>query len=206
MGQNRETSTQYRSSSTIRWMPDTCPAIRFGRACALFLVSSSMAAPQYGYGVVLLQPISWLIPLPKIHLTRHHGVLASAHPLRSRVVPSPPETEPPLTCTKKKSRWVDWADLLKRGFPLDVLACVCGARRRVTMSSVLGWMAVIKDAQVAHKILDHLGLPSRAPELGRVPDTAQGDLWRTGPPHDDFAQAPAHDEYDQRLATSDLSD
>jgi hypothetical protein len=122
------------------------------------------------------------------------------------VVPSPPETESPLACTQKKSRWIDWADLLKRVFALDVLACVsrkgtkfqCGARRRV--------MAVIKDEQVARKLLDHLGLPSQVPELGRVPEAPQGELWPTGPPHDEQAQAPAPDEYDQRLATSDLSD
>jgi hypothetical protein len=107
------------------------------------------------------------------------------------VVLSPHETEPPLAGTKKKSRWIDWADLLKR-----VLAYVCGARRRVTMSSVLGWMAVInKGEQVARKLLDHLGLPSIVPKL-----------WATGPPDDEHAQLPAPDEYDQRLATSDLSD
>jgi hypothetical protein len=147
---------------------------------------------------VLLQRIRWLIPLPRIHLTRYHGILAPAHPLRSRVVPSPPETEPPLTGTQKKSRWIDWADLLKRVFALDVLACVCGARRRV--------MAVIKDEQVARKLLDHLGLPSIVPELGRAPESPQGELWATGPPHDEFAQAPAPEDFDQRLATSDLSD
>jgi hypothetical protein len=144
---------------------------------------------------VLLQRISWLIPLPRIHLTRYHGILAAAHPLCSRVVRSPPETEPPLAGAKKKSRWIDWADLLKRVLALDVLACVCGARRRVPMSSVLGWMAVIKDEQVARKLLDHLGLPSIVPEL-----------WATGPPDDEHAQASAPQDYDRRLAISDLSD
>jgi hypothetical protein len=147
----------------------------------------------------LLQRLSWILPLPKIHLARSHGVLASAHPLRPFVVPSPPEwnfvplreTALPATCTKK-SRWIDWGDLLKRVFALDVLACVCGARRRV--------MAVIKDERVARKILEHLGLPAQAPEMGRVPDPAQSELWPSGLPFDETCQAPAPDEFDQRLA------
>jgi hypothetical protein len=127
-------------------------------------------------------------------------VLAPAHPLRPFVVPSPPGTALPVTC-QKKSRWIDWGeaseptasgcrgDLLKRVFALDVLACVCGAKRRV--------MAVIKDDRVARKILEHLGLPSRAPEMGRV----QSEQWSTGPPRDDLCHpAPAPEDFDQRLA------
>jgi hypothetical protein len=34
----------------------------------------------------------------------------------------------------------------------------------------------------------------------------QGELWATEPPHDEFCQAPAPEEYDRRLAISDLSD
>jgi hypothetical protein len=75
-------------------------------------------------------------------------------------------------------------------------------------------MAVIKDDQVARKILDHLGLPSIIPEVGRVHEAPhwnfvplrESELWPTGPPSDEHGQAPAWDEYDQRLATSDRSD
>jgi hypothetical protein len=48
--------------------------------------------------------------------------------------------------------------------------------------------------QVARKLLDRLGLP----ELGRVPEAPYGELWPTGPPQ--------LDDFDQRLATSELSD
>jgi hypothetical protein len=50
-------------------------------------------------------------------------------------------------------------------------------------------MAVIKDEQVARKILEHLGLSSIIPELGRVHEAPhwnfvplrESDLWPTGP-------------------------
>lgn len=63
--------------------------------------------------MALLQRLIWLIPLPRIHLTRYHGVFAPAHPWRSRVIPLPKEAEPPGACVRKR-RWVDWAELLKR--------------------------------------------------------------------------------------------
>jgi hypothetical protein len=83
---------------------------------------------------------------------------------------------------------------LSLAFALDVLACVCGGRRRV--------LAVIKDERVARKILEHLGLPAQAPEVARAV-VPQGDLWPTGPRSDDLCQVPAPDEFDQRLAELD---
>jgi hypothetical protein len=148
--------------------------------------------------LTLLQRLSWLIPLPRIHLTRYHGVFAPAHPWRSRVVPSPPpQTEPPLACVRKL-RWLDWADLLKRVFALEVLACACGGRRRI--------LAVIKDERVACRILDHLGLPSQVPPLARAALVPQADLWPTGPPVDDHAHSPAPDDLDQRGPTFDFAE
>jgi hypothetical protein len=45
-----------------------------------------------------------------------------------------------------------WADLLRRGVALDVLACPrCGGRMRL--------LATIEDPQVSRNILAHLGLP-----------------------------------------------
>jgi hypothetical protein len=59
-------------------------------------------------------------------------------------------------------------------------------------------LAVIKDEQVARQILEHLGLPSQAPPLGRATPEPQSELWPTGPPLDDTAQPPAPDDVDQR--------
>ncbi len=147
--------------------------------------------------ITLLRRLQWLQPLPRIHLTRYHGVFAPAHPWRARVVPSEPNVEAPLACVRK-SRWIDWADLLKRVFALEVLACVCGGQRRV--------LAVIKDERVTRKILAHLGLPNEAPRLEPAPSEPQGDLWPTGPPLDELAQPPAPEEYDQRWGTIDFAE
>jgi hypothetical protein len=65
----------------------------------------------------------------------------------------------------KRQRRLAWATLMSRTWNLGVLACSrCGERMEL--------IATIEDPQVAAKILDHLGLPSRAPPRGRA--------WRPG--------------------------
>ena len=50
-----------------------------------------------------------------------------------------------------------WAELMRRTFGFDVLACPrCGGRMRL--------IALIEQAQVVQRILRHLGLPSEVPE------------------------------------------
>jgi hypothetical protein len=58
----------------------------------------------------------------------------------------------------------------------------------------------VRDQRVAKKILEHLGLPSEPLPLGDVPAKPQGELWPTGPPHDEDRQDPAPEEWDQCLA------
>jgi hypothetical protein len=53
-----------------------------------------------------------------------------------------------------------WADLLRRIYLEDVLACPCGGRRRV--------VANIDDPVVVSAILSHLGLPTEAPPVSRA--------------------------------------
>jgi hypothetical protein len=55
---------------------------------------------------------------------------------------------------------VPWADLLRRIYLEDVLACPCGGRRRV--------VANIDDPAVVAAILAHLGLPTQAPPIARA--------------------------------------
>ena len=55
-----------------------------------------------------------------------------------------------------RPRRLAWAELLKRAWRLDALACPrCGGQ--------MGLIAVILDPGVAEKIIAHLGLASRAP-------------------------------------------
>jgi hypothetical protein len=135
----------------------------------------------------LLQRLSWLVPLPRIHMTRYHGVLAPNHPWRSRVVVKPHVTLP-VPLRWRSSRWIDWATLLRRVFALEVLVCAnCGGPRCI--------IQVVKEGPVARKILEHLGLPTRAPMPAPFREE-QHDLWETGPPDVDW---------DQRLPNADAS-
>ena len=58
---------------------------------------------------------------------------------------------------------------MKRAYALDVLLCPrCAGPMRV--------VAVIEDERVARRILEHLGLPARAPPRGRPWRAAQQQL------------------------------
>jgi hypothetical protein len=128
-----------------------------------------------------------------VHLTLYHETLASAHPWRSDVVPSPPEP-PPGACVKK-GRWVEWAEFLRRVFALEVLVCACGGKRRV--------LAVIWDDSVPRKILEHLALPAKAPKVAKAQEEPQGELWPTGPPEKRERPDWEPEDEDQRLAGSE---
>jgi hypothetical protein len=123
----------------------------------------------------LLERLVPLIPAPGAHLVRYHGVLAPCAGWRHRVVPAGPrsssdlrptlhqEGPPKATTTPPESagsssfpRRYPWADLLRRVFAVDALACPdCGGRMRI--------IAAIHPPDATRAILECLGLPSRAP-------------------------------------------
>ena len=124
-----------------------------------------------------------LIPRPRANLVLYHGVLAPNARLRSKVVayrrkhaspvasavdvdtcePSAPSAPPASAAsTAPASRPTTtgslWADLMRRAFGLDVLACPkCAGRLRL--------IACISQPSVIRKILRHLGLPADPPAL-----------------------------------------
>ena len=62
----------------------------------------------------------------------------------------------PATVSKDRRYWA-WADLMRRAFEIDVLACPrCGGRMQL--------IATIEDPSVIRTILAHLGLPSDVPQ------------------------------------------
>ena len=64
-----------------------------------------------------------------------------------------------------RQRRLAWAVLMKRAYALDVLVCPrCQGPMRL--------VSVIQDERVAARILEHLGLPARAPP--------RGGPWRSG--------------------------
>jgi len=64
--------------------------------------------------------------------------------------------EEPDEPSKDPSRYIEWADLLKRTFDVDALQCPkCYGRMKL--------IAMIEQPDVIEKILDHLGLPTEKP-------------------------------------------
>jgi len=80
-----------------------------------------------------------------------------------------PEAEATPAAAYVRPRYFAWADLLRRVFALDILACPdCGGRLRL--------LATIEDRAVVEKILTHLGLPADLP----LPSAARTPEWLPG--------------------------
>jgi hypothetical protein len=107
-----------------------------------------------------MERLAALVPRPRLHLIRFHGVLAPNARLRGKIVPTPAEraTEPPMdhASAQGETPRMNWARLLKRVFDIDVKHCPnCGGALKI--------IAEIEDPPVIIKILSHLGLPTHAP-------------------------------------------
>jgi hypothetical protein len=88
----------------------------------------------------------------------------------------------------ERKRTLDWADLLRRAFAIDVLTCGhCGGPRQL--------IAFITEPKVVAQILDHLGLPSTPPPLApcRGPPGCQPLGPEMAPAADYFVDPPAID-------------
>ena len=112
-------------------------------------------------GVELLRKLAPLIPPPRFHLLRFHGVFAPNAKLRALVVARPPvpaaDVDPAPAKAKPRPSSspyrLDWAAALKRVFGTDVLKCArCGGRLVI--------LAFIEKRSAVQAILEHLGLPA----------------------------------------------
>jgi hypothetical protein len=105
----------------------------------------------------LLEKLAAIIPRPQINLVIYHGVLGPNSKWRKRVVAygrPAPEAEPE-PARPSPDRY-EWAELMRRTFGFDVLACEkCGGRLKL--------IALIEQPAVIEKILTHLGLPTEGP-------------------------------------------
>jgi hypothetical protein len=127
----------------------------------------------------LMEKLAALVPRPRVHLTRFHGVLAPHYKFRKQIVPPKTETSPKLELVqsdqepKSEPKRMSWARLLKRVFNIDISQCPrCSGKMKI--------LAAIEDPKVIRKILDHLGIPSSPPKLGQPrgpPPTNQEDFF-----------------------------
>jgi len=120
-----------------------------------------------------MQRLAALVPRPRLHLIRFHGVLAPNAKLRAMVVPHGLEDatgESELTptepgCAHGRPASISWARLLKRVVQIDLDT----VRTAVANS---GSSAPSRRHQGQERSLMHLGLEARAPPG----ESARGDL------------------------------
>jgi hypothetical protein len=140
-----------------------------------------------------IEKLGPLVPKPRVHLTRYSGVLAPAAKWRPAVIPpvaAGPETQPaaimassletpvpsateeitPVKSATRHPRNYAWAELMRRVWEFDVLACECGGRLRI--------LSAIHPPETTRKILDCLGLPSRPPPIApAIPEPTLDSAW-----------------------------
>ena len=119
---------------------------------------------------VIFEPLDFmarlagLVPPPRVHLTRFHGVFAPTSGLRAQITPagrgkrgSAPTATAAARTPAERHRAMRWAQRLKRVFRIDMETCEhCGGRVKV--------IASIEDAAVIGRILAHLQRAEAAPE------------------------------------------
>ena len=108
-----------------------------------------------------LSRLASLVPRPRVHLIRFHGVFAPNCKYRSLIVPQTALTEKTSHKAQKKlkkSYSMGWAKMLKRVFNIEIQTCLkCGGEIKI--------ISAILSGQVIKKILSHLGENSTVPEL-----------------------------------------
>lgn len=128
-----------------------------------------------------LARLAVLVPRPRVNLVLYHGLLAPRAAWRAEVVPRPVPlatadaverqvTSEPDVTLRPVARGASWADLMRRAFAIDVLACPrCGGRLRL--------IALIEASATARRILTHLDLPADVPRPvpARAPPVGDGD-------------------------------
>ena len=153
----------------------------------------------------LLRRLATLVPPPRAHLVRYHGVFAPASRWRSQVIPPLPEraaSAQPCTSAPRRSEdmataaaeaagddlatarpprpagpsRIPWAELLLRVFREDVLLCPCGGRRVV--------LAFVTEKKIVKEILEHLGLPTTGPPVApaRIAAACEDPPWQDALP------------------------
>ena len=126
----------------------------------------------------LIARVCALIPPPRFHMVRYHGVLSSHAKVRAEVVPKHTEvlegTQPPTqlalifgkgsdaTVVAPEPRRKPWAWMLRHVFEIDVATCVrCGGVTR--------WLEAATTPESIRRLLAKHGLGPRPPPNARAP-------------------------------------
>ncbi|MCC7330826.1 MAG: transposase [Gammaproteobacteria bacterium] len=159
------------------------PAVATGRLSltAQGLVRYTLKTPyRDGTTHVIFEPqdlmarLAALVPRPRVHLTRYHGVLAPHSALRALVTPAGRGKRTVATerSPAERHRAMSWAQRLKRVFRIAIDTCErCGGKVRI--------IASVDDPAVVARILAHLQEREGA---GRTPADADTAHRGRGPP------------------------
>jgi len=139
--------------------------------------------------LALLRRLASLVPPPGSHDTAYFGIFAAHSADRRRFVrakrvdpeecrghagldeheeeistiPASVDPDPEAAAEAIPEHYVRWADLLRKVFDIDVLACPCGGRRKV--------VDLVSEPEEIRKTLDRLGLKTEPlePSKARLP-------------------------------------
>ncbi len=152
----------------------------------------------------LLDRLAALIPPPRRHRHRYHGVLPPHAPLRAAVTAygrdatatdAPAQvTTPAASAPGARTTRYHWAVLLARLFAIFPLLCLqCGAELRL--------IAFVTAAEPVARILTHMGEPAKSPRIApaRGPP-AWDDLLEPLPDRDAMGQPAPEFQFDQRIS------
>ncbi|MDZ4661088.1 MAG: transposase [Pseudomonadota bacterium] len=109
-----------------------------------------------------IEKLASLVPPPRMHIIRYHGVFAPNSKARPKIVVKNKTPNDVLDKTEPKppasARQISWGRLMKRVFQIDVTTCGnCGGDAKI--------IAAILEKKIIEKILTHLGLETSPPAL-----------------------------------------
>jgi hypothetical protein len=119
----------------------------------------------------LLEKLTALVPLPRVHLVRYGGCLAPHSHLRGAIIPTPRQqgVDEPEASTASP-RW-SWARLLKRVFALAMAGCP------FCQQGSLRILAALTHGEVIRQILRHLKLAADPPPIAPARVRQEAFAW-----------------------------
>ena len=106
-----------------------------------------------------MEKLAALVPLPRVHLVRYAGCLASHSALREAIIPTPRQQGVDREAARTGTPYWSRARFLGRVFDLDLATCP------FCRQGALRILAAITQAEVIRKILRHLKCAADPPPI-----------------------------------------